>query len=359
MNPESELQAKYDAAVKDWKAAKKAREAAEREKDKRLKLAEQQPDGCREYYIARTKSWKAEIAFLEQCEQEWALECKKCEIAVNLMVHRHSVDSKAAQIARHRLELTHTKEFAFGVFSPYWTRWEKLDDKVWLLYYQLKVEGRDAAADEINRARYEFCTHISNESNGKVFHEAWDMATAALDKWEETNDRSDWDAAKPKYDTELEKWNAFKPKGDEYAKALESKINECIQTFPMAHFFNELSQTRIQKLEDENKQKTKELNQLKNEIKELGDEVEQRVKKIQEVEDTVREKGECINSLAQGIQTLIRAHCQYIAESEATARTAVEQEWQMWFEHTMAERRTLEKSEAASRHQNEQEWQMI
>ncbi|KAH9597283.1 hypothetical protein LSM04_008170 [Trypanosoma melophagium] len=323
MSTESELQAKYDAAVKDWKAAKKAREATEEEWDEKWELAEQQPDGTREYYIACAEYWNADIIWSEKCEQEWALECKKCEIAVYLMVHQHGVDSKAAQIAKFGLELVRTKGVQLdGV--RYLTNWYRLRCKGWLLYYQLKAAGCVADANEVERAINQFENHISNDSSGKAFNEAWDMATAALDKWEETNDRTDWDAAKPKYDTELEKWNAFNPKGDEYAKALESKINECInKTLPTAFILYGLSQTRIQNLEEHIGRKTKDICELK---------------------CTMGAMAECIDSLAQGIQTLIRAHCQYIAESEATARTAVEQEWQMWFEHTMAERRTLERA---------------
>ncbi|ORC85970.1 uncharacterized protein TM35_000311560 [Trypanosoma theileri] len=222
--PESELQAKYDAAVKRWEAAKQATEAADGERDGKSMLAAQKRRGTKESYLACAEYWKAEIGFLEKCEQECAAEYEKHASYANLMIHQYGVDSKVAQIARYRAELTYMKEFTWDWTSPYWTKWHQLLSKASMLYNQLRAEGCDAEADELDRAEDEFCDRISSETNSEAFREAWNAAVAALDKWEETTNRAAWDVAKLKYYAELKKWNVFKPIGEQYAALLMKEI---------------------------------------------------------------------------------------------------------------------------------------
>ncbi|ORC90650.1 uncharacterized protein TM35_000084480, partial [Trypanosoma theileri] len=226
---ESELQATYDAAFERWKAAKQAKLDVRWEKDEKKKLAAQKPNGTSESYLAWAEYWRAEITFMERCQQEAAAEYENHASYANLMLKRYGVDSTAGQIAMYRLELTRTKEFALGCSSQYWTKWHQLVSTASLRYCQLKAEASDGAADEVEKAKDKFHDRINNESNGEAFLEAWNAALAALDRWEETGDCTAWDKTKRKYDAELEKWNEFKPTGEQYAKKLETRVDECLR----------------------------------------------------------------------------------------------------------------------------------
>ncbi|ORC90626.1 uncharacterized protein TM35_000084240 [Trypanosoma theileri] len=226
---ESELQATYDAAFERWKAAKQAKLDVRWEKDEKKKLAAQKPNGTSESYLAWAEYWRAEITFMERCQQEAAAEYENHASHANLMLKRYGVDSTAGQIAMYRLELTRTKEFALGCSSQYWTKWHQLVSTASLRYCQLKAEASDGAADEVEKAKDKFHDCINNESNGEAFLEAWNAALAALDRWEETGDCTAWDKTKRKYDAELEKWNEFKPTGEQYAKKLETRVDECLR----------------------------------------------------------------------------------------------------------------------------------
>ncbi|ORC85974.1 uncharacterized protein TM35_000311600 [Trypanosoma theileri] len=222
--PQSELQAKYDAAVKRWEVAKKAMLDACLEKDEKKKIAAREPNGTKESYLAWAEYCKTDIAFVDMFEQECAAEYEKHTSYANLMLKQYGVDSNAAQIAIYRVELTRTKEYTLSWSSQYWTKWHQLMFKALLWYWNLKAEASDAEADELEKAKDEFRDRISNESNGKAFYEAWNAVGAALDKWEKTGDRADWDEAKPIYEAEWEKWNEFIPKGEQYAAVFENQM---------------------------------------------------------------------------------------------------------------------------------------
>ncbi|ORC83917.1 uncharacterized protein TM35_000531010, partial [Trypanosoma theileri] len=71
----------------------------------------------------------------------------------------------------------------------------------------------------------EFYERIRDESNGESFHQAWEVASKALDKWEEEEDnRTGWDEAKVSYDAELTKWKELQPECDKYVQWFDAEI---------------------------------------------------------------------------------------------------------------------------------------
>ncbi|ORC83865.1 uncharacterized protein TM35_000551340, partial [Trypanosoma theileri] len=222
-----ELLKKYGAAAKRYEAAVQGEAAAKKERDEKLALAEGTHDGTKEYYLAKAEWLKAEMAIAEKVEQRYATESERNSCYTDWMKYRHGGDSKEAQRAQHRAEVALTMKYVYRESSPYWIKWYKLDCKVWLVYYQLKAEGYDNIADELDRAREVFRNRI--KANGEALSNARNAAVEALNKWEQEDDRAAWNKGKPKYDTALAKWNEFKPKGNQYAEELEARVDECLR----------------------------------------------------------------------------------------------------------------------------------
>ncbi|ORC87655.1 uncharacterized protein TM35_000212610 [Trypanosoma theileri] len=340
----AKLQVKYDEAVKRWEAAKKATEDADGEVRQKWKLTRKKHESARKYHLVWSEVWKAKISFLEKGEQEWAAECEKWETCVNLMIQQHGVDSDLAQIARYRSELTSTKEFTGDWGFPHCTKWYQLIYKSKLLYRQFKVAGCSAEADEVLLERCEFDDCIKKESNGEAFCEARCIAQAMLNTWEKTNNRTAWDKTKPEYDDELNKWNEFKPKGEQYAKKLEAKINSLYgrvhlqaQTFEgnveqknkrdkerkkLRKLEKEVNQKldkirrlkkrrwrkKIRKLKGVIKRKKKEIDKLikdggkhRNRIRKLRAKIQKYYKRIQNVKDEVKQRRQKIKELEREV----------------------------------------------------------
>ncbi|ORC90642.1 uncharacterized protein TM35_000084400, partial [Trypanosoma theileri] len=270
---------------------------------------------------------------------------------------KHGVDSTEAQIAQHRAELARTREFVYSDDSPYWTKWYKLKGKVRWVWNQLKLKGYYIVAAEIERSREVFCNRIEEESNCEGLSSARNAAVEALNKWEQEDDRTDWNEAKPKYDAELAKWNEFKPKGEEYAEVLEEKICKCVRTSLTVHATAQ----------------DYEISTLKNELSQKGREAQQIGElhgRTNELDATVEEMRTWIQSLIHMNQSLINGQCKQLEEFEASARTTLEQEWQIWLERTtsthtnlvnwiqerIAEMAALEKEEAAARNDYKHEF---
>ncbi|ORC83367.1 uncharacterized protein TM35_000741140, partial [Trypanosoma theileri] len=267
MNTDSELQDKYNAAAKICQAAEQAEADAKKEVDEKRALAKKTQKGTKEYYLAWTEIYKAEMVFIEKIEQRYAAEYKRDLCYTQWMKHKHGADSKEVQIAQHRAELSHTMEFVDCLYrSPYWTKWYKLCSKAEWVYYQLKAEGYGNVAEEFERAREAFCNRI--KTNSEAFRDARNAAVGALNKWERWNDRVAWDKAKPEYDSALAKWNEFIPKGDQYAVNLEKNINSCIKSFaPISELLCDHIGKSVAELQEEAKQdphSAKDLELLKN-----------------------------------------------------------------------------------------------
>ncbi|ORC88742.1 uncharacterized protein TM35_000151730 [Trypanosoma theileri] len=230
MSTESELQAKYNAAVERYQAAVQAEATAKKEKVEKWTVERKTQDGTKQYYLAWAEINKAEIAFTEKVEQRYTAAYTIHSLYADCMKYRYGDDSKEAQIAQHRAELARTREFVYSDSSPYWIKWYKLDCKAWWVYYEFRAEGYDKVAAELKRAREAFWDHIKGQSNGKAYRNARDAAVVALKKWERWNDCVAWDKAKQMYDSALAKWNEFIPKGDQYAKQLEETITSRIKS---------------------------------------------------------------------------------------------------------------------------------
>ncbi|ORC85972.1 uncharacterized protein TM35_000311580 [Trypanosoma theileri] len=321
--PESELQAKYDASVRRWLAAKRVTKAAEWERDNKENLAARKPYDTRESHFAWAEYWKSDIIFVEVFNEERAAECKKCEAAANLMIHQHGADSDAAQIAMCRAELIRTGGILLDGMQCLST-WYKWRAKVMCMFHGIMANAMDSEAADSDRlvlhrmmvsncissVRNEFEDFIRVESNGEAFCRARVAAVAALDSWEKTGDRTDWDKAKPKYDTELEKWNAFKPKGDQNVKELEVKIGKYVKNHPASFsIVHELTQFRIQVLETDVEQKSEQIRGLRGEvgqrekrIQALESEVECRDGAICALKNEINQKGMRIQMLEDKVQ---------------------------------------------------------
>ncbi|ORC93360.1 uncharacterized protein TM35_000012370 [Trypanosoma theileri] len=330
MITESELQAQYDAAVKRLRDAEQGVAAALKEMNKKEALAKKKQKSIKEYYLAWSEKQKVEVAIVEKYEQEYAAEYAKNLCYTDWMKNKHGTDSKEAQIAQHRGELSRTRDFVYFGGSLYSTKWYKLYCKVWWVYYQLKAEGYGNIAAELNRAREVFCHCIEKEANGKTFDAARKAAFAALDKWEKENDREEWDEAKSEYDAALAKWNEFKPEGDQYAEELRVKIYECakktLKLYGIADDFD------IAALKKELSRKSQKIDDLEDQLSQKGREIGELHGRTNELEATVGEMRIWMESLIRMNQALINGQYKQIEESEAFARTTLEQEWQFWFE---------------------------
>ncbi|ORC90628.1 uncharacterized protein TM35_000084260 [Trypanosoma theileri] len=255
MSTESELEAKYHAAVQLFKAAEQAEATAKKERDEKWALLGETQEGTKEYYIALAECWNAEVALIEIVEQRYAAEFKRDLCCTDCIQYKYGTDSKEGQIAEYRAELSRTVEFVYSDSSPYWTQWGKLSTKAECVWYQLKAEGYDNITGTLERAKYVFLDRMKNESNGEAFRNARNAAVVALNKWEQEDDRATWDKAQRRYSAELAKWNEFIPKGDQYAEELEEKTNLCIKGFaPISDLFCEHIGKSIAELQEQAKQ---------------------------------------------------------------------------------------------------------
>ncbi|ORC81928.1 uncharacterized protein TM35_001031030, partial [Trypanosoma theileri] len=143
MNTESELQAKHNAAVECFKDAEWAEETALKKRNEKQALAQETQKGTKEYYLAWAEVWNAEVVLLEKKEQRCGAAFTRNSWYADCMKYRYGTDSKEAQIAQHRAELSRTMEFVYTNCSPYWTKWDKLYDKAECVWDQLVAEGYD------------------------------------------------------------------------------------------------------------------------------------------------------------------------------------------------------------------------
>ncbi|ORC90633.1 uncharacterized protein TM35_000084310 [Trypanosoma theileri] len=354
MSTASELHAKYNAAVKRFKDTEKAEAAAEEERDKKRALARKTQEGTKEHYLTWAKYWNAEVVLLEKIEQKYAAEYEKDSCYVDWMKHKHGVDSTEAQIAQHRAELARKREFVCTEGSPFWIKWYKLHYTALCVYYQLRAEGYDNIADELWRANEVYYNRIKEERNVKPFSEAWHAALRSLNTWQSSRYREEWDKAKQWCDSQLAKWNEFKPKGEPYAKELQDKICECaknsLNTYAIVNDFEPGV------LKDELGQKDQEIGGLHDIPGKL--------------DATVGEMRTWFKSLIHMNQASINWQCKQLEEFEAFARTTVEQEWQNWSEkmtsshinlvnwiqERIAEMTALEEEEATTRNKYNHEF---
>ncbi|ORC82648.1 uncharacterized protein TM35_000861010 [Trypanosoma theileri] len=380
MSTDSELQAKYDVAVERYQAAKQDEAAAKKERDEKWDLVWKSQLTTKEYFLAWAEINKTEMTFIERVKQRYATECERNSCYTDWMKYRHGGDSKETQIAQHRAELAHTMEVVYSDYSPYWIKWYKLDCKVRWVYYQLKAEGYDNIADELDRSRKLFCDRI--KANGEALSNARNAAVEALNKWEQEDDRVAWDKAKPEYDAELAKWNQFKPKGVQYAEKLEEKICECAKNSSTGYTIgskckssalkNEIGQNS-QTIDDLNAQ----LDEKDQQIAALKDELDQKSRendilhgRISALEVTVGDMSTFTRSIIHKNQALINWQCRQLEEFESFARTTIEQEWQNWLERMtslyenlvnwiqerIVKMAALEKEEAAARNKYKHEF---
>ncbi|ORC81948.1 uncharacterized protein TM35_001021130 [Trypanosoma theileri] len=149
MSTEYELQAKYSDAVQIYLAAKQAEAAAKKEKVEKWTVERKTQDGTKEYYLAWAEINKAAMTFTEKVEQRYTAAYTIHSLYADCMKYMHGADSKEAQIAQHRAELAHTREFVYSDSSPYWIKWYKLCSKVWWVYYEFRAEGYDKVAAEL------------------------------------------------------------------------------------------------------------------------------------------------------------------------------------------------------------------
>ncbi|ORC83826.1 uncharacterized protein TM35_000561240, partial [Trypanosoma theileri] len=153
MSTDSELQAKYDAAVERYQAAKQAEAAAKKEVDEKEAWVRKTQEGTKEHYFAWAEVWNAEVALIEIVEQRYAAEYERDLCYADWMKYKHGADSKEAQIAQHSAELARTKEFIDTHYPLYWIKWDKLDNIALCVYYHLKAEGYVKIADDLERAQ--------------------------------------------------------------------------------------------------------------------------------------------------------------------------------------------------------------
>ncbi|ORC82368.1 uncharacterized protein TM35_000921120, partial [Trypanosoma theileri] len=161
-----ELLKTYGAAAKIYQAAAQAEAAAKKEMCEKCVFVSRNQDKTKEHYLTESLYWKAKIVFIEKVEQRYPTECERNSCYVVWMKYKHGTDSKETQIAQHRAELAHTREFVHSNSSPYWIKWDKVNDKAWLVYYQFRAEGYDNIADELDRSRKLFCDRI--KANGEA-----------------------------------------------------------------------------------------------------------------------------------------------------------------------------------------------
>ncbi|ORC84537.1 uncharacterized protein TM35_000431050, partial [Trypanosoma theileri] len=329
MSTESELQAKYDAAVKRYEAAAQAETAAKKERDEKEAWVRKTQKGTKQYCLAWAEKHRAEIAFTEKVEQRRDAEYKRDLCYVDCMKYRHGADSKETQIAQHRAELAHTMEFVHSNSSPYWIKWDKLNYKAWLVWSQLRAEGYVKIADDLIRAREVFCDRIKEESNGKTFRNARNAALSALNKWERENDRVAWDKAKPEYDAALAKWNEFKPNGDQYAEELEVEICELVKNSLTVYAI--LSKCKSSALND--------LDRKSQTIDDLNDQLDQKDEQIAALNNKLHQKSQenkenrtWIGPLMHTNHSLNNSLCKQVEEFDTFQHLILGEESQNWLE---------------------------
>ncbi|ORC88671.1 uncharacterized protein TM35_000151020 [Trypanosoma theileri] len=330
MSTESELQAKYDAAVKRYEAAAQAETAAKKERDEKEAWVRKTQKGTKQYYLAWAEINKAEIAFTEKVEQRYAAEYKRDLCYADWMKYRHGSDSKEAQIAQHRAELSHTMDLVHSGSSPYWIKWDKLCRKAEWVWSQLKAEGYDNVAEKLRSAREVFCDRIKEEANGKTFRNTRNAALVALKKWEQGDDRAAWDKGKPVYDAALAKWNEFKPKGEQYAEELENEICECAKTSLTVYAI--VSHWESSALKNDLGQKSQTIDDLNDQLDHKDDDTAALKNELHQKSQENKEHRTWIGPLMHTNQTLNNSLCKQVERSDAFQHLILGEESQNWLE---------------------------
>ncbi|ORC88746.1 uncharacterized protein TM35_000151770 [Trypanosoma theileri] len=330
MSTESELEAKYDAAVKRYETAKQAETAAKKERDEKEACVRKTQKGTKQYFLAWAEKHRAEIVFTEKVEQRCDAEYKRDLCYADWMKYRHGADSKEAQIAQHRAELARTMEFVYSGSSPYWIKWDKLCSKVWWVYYLLKAEGYDNVADELRSARKVFCNRIKEESNGKTFRNARNAALVALKKWEKEDARVAWDEAKPKYDTALAKWNEFKPKGEKFAEELENEKYELVKNSLTVYAI--VSKCKSSALKNDLDRKSQTIDDLNDQLDQKDDQIAALNNKLHQKSQEHKENRTWIGSLIHTNQTLANSLCKQVERPDTFQPLTLVEESQNWLE---------------------------
>ncbi|ORC90034.1 uncharacterized protein TM35_000103020 [Trypanosoma theileri] len=323
MSTESELQAKYHAAVERYQAAVQAETAAKKERDEKEALLGETEEGTKQNYLAWAEKHRAEIAFTEKIEQRRDAEYKRDLCYVDCMKYRHGDDSKEAQIAQHRAEFSHTRDFVYSDYCPYWIKWYKLDGKVRWVYYLLKAEGYDNVAEKLRSAREVFCDSIKEGFSGEAFRNAREAALGALDKWERWNDRVAWDKAKPVYDFVLAKWNEFKPKGEKFAEELEETISKCSKQYLTVYpIVSKCKSSALNHLD----RKSQTIDDLNDQLDHKDDQIAALKNELHQKSQESKEHRTWIGSLIHTIQTLTNSLCKQVERSDAFQRLTLGEE---------------------------------